>query len=380
MNTASSSKRNYTHAGIAELWVDGVYYGGWKRLRVSRSIECMAGSFEFEVTELWPGQPKAAPVKAGAACRVFLDEQRIVTGFIDTRSVDIDSAKHSVKLVGRDKTGDLIDCSAIHKSGQWHNVKLDQLARDLTKPYGLEVRVLTDVGKPFPSFNIEEGESVFECLERAARQRAVLLTSDEYGDLVIARAGQKKLDVALVEGQNIKAARADFSWKDRHSEYTVKGQGRLGKSGDPEHSEAVGKIKDEIVSRHRPLIVISEVHNTNATAKERAEWERNVRRGRSVRGSITVQGWCDPSGALWRPNCLVSVTSPSLWLADAEMLIVGCVYTLDEERGTLTELAIARPEAFERLEGVSAGKAFSKKLQTKEQRDKKEKVDDWSML
>ena len=74
------------------------------------------------------------------------------------------------------------------------------------------------------------------------------------------------------------------------------------------------------------------------------------------------------------------MTSPSLWLADAEMLIVGCVYTLDEERGTLTELAIARPEAFERLEGVSAGKAFSKKLQTKEQRDKKEKVDDWSLL
>ena len=275
--TNATKHQNYTRAGVAELWVDGVFYGGWKRLRVSRSIECLAGSFEFELTERWPGQPKAAPVKAGAACRVFLDEQRIVTGYIDTRSVDFDSAKHSVKLVGRDKTGDLIDCSAIHKSGQWHNVKLDQLARDLVKPYGLEVHVLTDVGKAFSSFNIEEGESVFECLERAARQRAVLLTSDEYGDLVIARAGQKKLDVALVEGQNIKAARADFSWKDRYSEYTVKGQGRLGKSGDPEHSEAVGTIKDEIVSRHRPLIVISEVHNTNATAKERAEWERKPR-------------------------------------------------------------------------------------------------------
>ena len=377
--TNATKHQNYTRAGVAELWVDGVFYGGWKRLRVSRSIECLAGSFEFEVTERWPAQPKTAPVKAGAACRVFLDEQRIVTGYIDTRSVDFDSAKHSVKLVGRDKTGDLIDCSAIHKSGQWHNVKLDQLARDLVKPYGLKAHVLADVGKPFPSYNLEEGESVWECLERAARQRAVLLTSDEYGDLVIVRAGQKMLDVALVGGQNIKAARADFTWKDRHSEYIVKGQGRLGQDGDPEHSEAVGKAKDEVVSRHRPLIVISEVHNSNATALERAEWERNVRRGRSVRGSITVQGWCDPSGELWRPNCLVSVTSPSLWLADTEMLIVGCVYTLDEERGTLTELAIMRPEAFERLEGVAAGKAFSK-MKTKEQRDKKEKVDDWSLL
>ena len=380
MTTSATPHNNYTRAGKAELWVDGAFYGGWVKLRASRSIECLAGTFDLEITERWPNQPTASPIRAGQRCRLYLDEQRVNTGYVDTRSIDFDSGKHTVRVVGRDKTADLIDCSAIYKSGQWHNVKLDQLARDLLKPYDIKVIVATDVGKAFASFSIEEGESVFECLERAARQRAVLLTSDENGDLVIARAGIRKLDVALVEGQNIKAARADFTWKDRYSEYVVKGQGRLGEFGETEHAAPSGKASDEVISRHRPLVVISEIHSSNATAAERATWEKNVRRGRSVRGSITVQGWCDPSGELWRPNTLVPVTSPTLWLDNAEMLIVGCVYTLDETQGTLTELAIAQPEAFQMLEGVGQGKVFSKKLKTKEQRDKKEKVNDWSAL
>ena len=50
-----------------------------------------------------------------------------------------------------------------------------------------------------------------------------------------------------------------------------------------------------------------------------------------------------------------------------------------DEKGTLTELAIARPEAFQLLEGMGQSKLFGK-LNTKEQRDKKEKYSDWSVL
>ena len=64
------------------------------------------------------------------------------------------------------------------------------------------------------------------------------------------------------------------------------------------------------------------------------------------------------------PNDRITVTSPMLWLDRAEMLIVGCTWTLDE-KGTLTELAIARPEAFQLLEGMGQSKLFGK-LKTKE--------------
>lgn len=367
-----------TPTGIAELKIDGVFYGGWKSLRVSRSIEQMAGTFELEVTERWPGKPQASPIKPGRPCQLLLDGEVVITGYVDTVSPDYDANRHTIRVSGRDKTGDLVDCSAVYKSGQWRKVKLDQLARDLIKPFGINLVIEEDVGSAFASWNIQEGESVFDCLERAARMKALLLTSNPQGDLVITRAGKSRLDHGLVEGENIKGARADFSWKDRFSAYTVKGQGKLGEDGDSAHAAPSGRSADEIVDRYRPLVVLAESHSENATLRDRAEWERNVRRGRSARGSITVQGWRHPGGALWQPNMLVPVTSPMLWLNEAEMLVVGCTWTLDDN-GTLTELAIAKREAFQLLAGVSQSKLFGK-LKTKEQREKREKVEDWSML
>lgn len=367
-----------TTSGIAELKVDGVFYGGWKSLRVTRSIEQMAGTFELEVTERWPGQPQASPIKPGRSCQLLLDGEVVITGYVDLPAPDFDANRHTVRVSGRDKTGDLVDCSAIYKSGQWRKVKIDQLARDLIKPFGIKLVVDTDVGAAFTSWNIQEGESVFDCLERAARMRALLVTSNQDGDLVITRAGKSRLEHGLVEGRNIKAARGEFSWKDRYSTYIVKGQGRLGEDGDAVHAAPSARVVDDVVDRYRPLVVVAESHSENASLRDRAEWERNVRRGRSARGSITVQGWRHAGGALWQPNTLVPVTSPKLWLNDAELLIVGCTWTLDEG-GTQTELAVARPEAFQLLAGVSQSKLFGK-LKTKEQRDKREKVEDWSML
>lgn len=366
-------------SGIAELKVDGVYYGGWKTVRVTRSIEQLAGTFDLEVTERWPGQPAASPIKPGQQGQLFLDGEPVITGYVDTVVADYDATKHTIRVTGRDKTGDLVDCSAVYKTGQWHNVKIDQLARDLLKPYDIKVVIESDTGSAFSSFNIQEGETVFECLERAARMKALLLTSNPEGDLVITRAGNRRLEHGLVEGKNIKGARGEFSWKERFSSYTVKGHGRLGADGDSLHASPSGKSTDEIITRHRPLIVVAESHSHNASLRDRAEWERNVRRGRSARGSITVQGWKNPAGTVWQPNTLVPVTSPMLWLDNAEMLIVGCTWTLDDNGGSLTELAIAKPEAFKLLQGVSQSKLFGK-LKSKELREKREKADDWSML
>ena len=367
-----------TPLGLAELKVNDTLYGGWKSLRATRSIEQVAGTYDLTITERWPGQAEASPIRPGEACQLLLDGEPVITGFSDSLSIDLDADRHGLRVSGRDKTADLVDCSAVHKSGQWHNVKFDQLARDLVKPYGLKVIVEADVGKALSSYNIQEGETVFECLERAARMAALLLTSNPMGELVITRTGNTRLDVALVEGENIKAGRAEFSWKERFSRYTVKGQERLGADGDLEHAAGSGKSTDDVISRHRPLIIVADSHSHKASLRDRAEWERNVRRGRGARGSITVQGWRQPDGELWMPNRLVTVTSPSLWLDCAEMLIVGCTWTLDE-KGTQTELAISRPEAFQLLEGMGQSKLFGK-LKTKEQRDKQEKYSDWSML
>lgn len=365
--------------GRAELYVGTEIFGGWQRVSVTRSIEQIANGFELSVTERWPGQSVSRPIRPGEKCALKLDGETVITGHVDDADPSFGKQAHSLTVKGRDATGDLVDCSAIHKAGQWANAPLDRIARDLCAPFGIKVRVETDVGKPFSSYNIQEGETAFECIERAARLKAVLLISDGEGNLVITRAGKTRAETALVEGENILDGRGQFSWKDRYSIITVKGQERATDDFFGEHAAGPSaSARDDAITRYRPLIVLAEAHGAGATLRDRATWERNVRMGRGNRGTVSVQGWRDGSGKLWQPNTLVTVTSPMLWLDHAEMLIVGCTYTLDDN-GTRTTLAIARREAFDLVAGIGASK-LSKKLNDKEEREKKKKGDDWSML
>lgn len=364
--------------GIGELKVGGSYFGGWTGLSVTRSIEQIAGSFELEVTERWAGQAAVRPIKPGESCQVLLDGEPVITGYVDDVAIEFTADSHTIRISGRDKTGDLVDCSAIYKSGQWSSVTLDTLARDLLAPFGIGVKVATDLGGPLSSHKIEPGETVFECLERAARMKAVLLTSDASGNLVITRASENVIGTVLVEGGNILSASGQFSWKDRHSVYTVKGQEKGSDEWSGEHAaHPSGAATDPVINRYRPLVVLAEEHGHGASFKDRAEWESSVRMGRGNRGSITVQGWCREDGPLWQPNTLVPVRSPLLWL-DAEMLIVGCTWQLGE-RGTATQLSLARREAFVLVSGIGSSK-LNRKLNDKAQAEKKKKGDDWGVI
>ncbi len=356
----------------------GAYYGGWKRLSVSRSIEQVASTFTLEVTDRWAGQDTARPIKPGARCQMLLGGERVIYGFVDVAEPSFDEHGSQLRIEGRDATGDLVDCSAIYKSGQWRGATLDTIARDLLKPFGIGLVVQANVGERFSSFSIQQGETVFECLERAARMRAVLLISDGAGNLVITRAGETLAPVRLEEGVNILAGRASLSWKDRYSRIVVKGQARA--TDDYFGDQAAGPSAagaDEIIDRYRPLIVLAEDHGTPATLAARARWEASVRAGRGNRGIVTVQGWRRSDGQLWAPNVLVSITAATLYL-DAPMLVVGCNYRLDEE-GTFTDLTICRREAFELFGGIGVSR-LKAKLNHKTQREKRKKGDDYGAV
>lgn len=365
-------------SGFAELKIDGRLYGGWKTVSVTRSIEQIAGTFSLDVTDRWGGSAAAWPIKPGARAQLLLDGDTVIDGYVDDAEPSYDSQNAGLRVAGRDRTGDLVDCSAIYKTGQWRGATLDRIARDLIAPFGIGLRVEADVGEPFASYAIQEGETVFECLERAARMRAVLLVSDTAGNLVIARAGDTLVPAALVEGQNILAARATFSWKDRHSRYLVKGQAHATDDFYAEQAAGPsGEALDGVINRHRPLVVLAEEHGAGGSLAARAAWEASVRFGRGNRATITVQGWRRPDGALWQPNTLVAVQSPRLYL-DAPMLIVGCTWRLDDA-GTFTDLTISRREAFVLFDGIGSSRLRAK-LNHKTQSEKRKKGDDYSAV
>lgn len=330
------------------LVVGGQQYGGWKKITIRRGIEQIAGTFELEVTERWAGQDVARPILPGAECKVTIDGQAVITGYVDEAQLRYTSGEHTVSVSGRDRTGDLVDCSA--PPTQFVSRTLVEVATALAKPFGIPVKSEVAAGGTFRSLKGEDGQTVHELLEQAAKIRAVLLLSDGLGGLVITRAGTGRVNTALVLGQNVKEASATFSHRDRYRDYTVKGQiagGGLFGVQDPDasvRSQVIGRAHDAQVTRHRPLTVLADDQVDGKGARDRAQWERNVRAGRAARATYLVNGWRH-AGGLWAPNRMVPVRDIYLGL-NKDMLITGVAMMLDDD-GVRTELTLGFREAWD---------------------------------
>lgn len=364
-------------ANSVELLVSGRLYGGWTRLAIQRSIEQVAGGFALDLTRRWPGADLPVGIVAGLACQVRIGGEPLITGYIDTVETDLAAERASLRVEGRDKTGDLVDCSALHKTGAWRGATLHQIASDIAAPFGIRVNLDADVKEPFKRFALDDGERAFDAIERAARLRGVLVTSNETGDLVLTRASTAHSGVTLKEGLNLKAISATHSWRERHSVVQVKAQVP---GDDDENGTQAAHLKasapDAGINRYRPLVVMAEHGTSSAGLADRARWETQIRLGRGQRGRATVVGWRTDGngfeGALWRPNTLVTIDSPTLNLY-GDMLIVGCDWGLSNE-GTFTDLTFARPEAFELLPGVGASRLASR-LNHRTQGEKRRRKD-----
>lgn len=329
------------------LKVEGQRLTGWTALELTRSLEAVAGSFSLEVSDR-----DGFPVPEGAALELFLEGQALVTGFADVVRPRFDPRSRSVTVQGRDKTADLVDCVPVDAEAEFSDLTLDGLAHELARPFGIEVVVAGDPGAPFPRFALQPGETAFEALERAGRLRGVLLTTDGLGRLVLENPGIARAEVALVEGTksspgNVIAGTGGFNRSERFRRYVVKGS-RPGSDlifGDELQSEA--EAFDDAVRKSRSTLILAEASIDQETAQRRAEWEATVRRARGSALQLVVQGWRQkPGGALWRPNTIARVVSPTLRV-DRELLISATRFRLDARTGTTCELELMPSDAFQ---------------------------------
>ncbi|HGY4723280.1 TPA: phage baseplate assembly protein [Citrobacter amalonaticus] len=338
-------------------------------MSLTSSLDAIAGEFDLTVTTRWS---VAAPrtIKEGLPCQVTLGRDVVLTGYIDEFIPSYDADSVSLKVTGRDKTGDLVDSSVVHKSGQWKGVTLVQLATELCAPFGIGVVNETDPGEPFASVVLEQGETVFELLDRLAKQRGVLLTSDGAGHLVITRASKKRAGTRLVMGKNILAARGRFSWKERNSEYIVKGTASGGgKMWDEQPPSQTGGIRtvtdDPEITRYRPKILVKEDSLTVSGANTRGEWYRSRSLGESRMTEITVAGWRErgDEGPVWAKNQLVDIEDEVqnlnvTWLIKSVTLTEG-------DGGRITVLVMVPPESMDMPAEVAKKKGKGRGKQQK---------------
>jgi prophage tail gpP-like protein len=335
-------------ADVVTLAIDGQRYEGWKAVRITRAIDTLSGDFSLQLTDRERQGADRLKLRAGSACEVQVDGETLITGFIDRVIASIDGGSHSLSIDGRDKSADLIDCSAVPKFSSWVNVPLETIASQIAAPFGITITARASTKPAIRRFALQQGESVFAAIDRLCRYRGLLAVSTADGMIELVTPMQGTASMRIEEGENALALSITHDVSERFSEYLLKGQS----SGDDMLSGKAaagpsGKASDPGVKRYRPLLLIGEEQSDADGLARRAKWEATTRAARAQEASVTVQGWRMANGALWNRNVIAQLVAPSLYV-DAPMLVTSA--TLERsDRGTVTSLLMSPPEAYSQL-------------------------------
>jgi prophage tail gpP-like protein len=345
-------------ADVLTLTVGNQQLTGWQRVSVTRPLAAIPASFSIEVTEKYPNAADI-DLKAGQPCTVKIGADLVLTGYVDRYVSSISPAQHTIRVEGRSKSEDLVDCSAVVQNTSAGSAPVEGLqilngdalaiARKLAAPYNVEIQTtFTGTLPVLPQLNIMLGETVWEIIDRVTRYSELIPYDMPDGSLMFATLGTDAMASGFTIGQNVEAADVMFSMDQRYSEYEghVMSMMALGTDAGV-NSPGVGEIvKDEEVPRFRKLYVVSEqtVMGMPLAAK-RAAWEKNRRWGQSFNFTVTTDSWRDAAGKLWEPNKLASINASQLKLRD-EYWLIGTVTYLRDENGQHAHLSLWPREAF----------------------------------
>jgi prophage tail gpP-like protein len=322
--------------------VNGQTYDGWLQSEVERSLESLAGTFSIPVS-LVPGNPPA--IKRQDAVEVRIGTKAVINGYVLAAEPFYSQLDCGMHVVGRDRTGDLVRCSAIFKGGQWRNVKIDRIIKDIVQPFGLDVVVDTDIGGLLQDFKLNHGETALDAVSRAARLRGVLVTRDDAGRVLLTRAGQLRFKGSIVRGQNVISMAGAGTDDNRHSQYFAYGQ-----SNTIADFEAARSLKatsvDEEMKRYLPLVINAEGNTTGGELQTLVDHTKRVRRGHAYGMRYRVDGWTF-EGEPWPLNQRVVIYDDVAGLDGTEWLICAVKQSCDLKYGDVTDLLVRPIESYD---------------------------------
>jgi prophage tail gpP-like protein len=330
------------------------------------------------------------PVTKGLPAQIYIDGELLLDGYIDKVRTKWSHNKLQQRIIGRDKTGDLVDCAAVPQGpAEFKNVDLLHIATALCMPFGIKVTLLTDIGDPFVRLAIGPHETVLAALEKGARQRSTLLVSDGIGGLQLTKGGNSRAPASIQVGDNVHECEGTQSWEKRFSDVYVKGQTERcagARKGVPVHLDSsvapltgnvapaptvapeasailmTGHATDPEITRYRPTVRLTRTQSGSSSTQEQAEWAVRVARGEGDDLFYTVLDWRapeGPSGTLWRPNQVTALFDPFVMI-DKDMLIAGTKFAYSA-KGMMTKMRVVGVTAYDRINEAAKKKGPKQK-------------------
>jgi prophage tail gpP-like protein len=344
------------------LEVEGINYEGFTDIGVNGALENFSSSFSFSTTvkenSLGVIQNN---LKLGQQARVFIDENLVITGYIESLDISYSAGSHSINVSGRDIGGDLIDSSIRQKS--YIQRDFFKLVNLVLVDNGYSIKVINNVGtltlEPTETIKTEQGDSVFDFLDRYAKKLQVLLKISPNGDLEIIREDDEVVKNFLIndftQNNNILSASLNLSTVNRFNLIEVYSQDN-NKTHTKTGISQKGTATDSNIRATRRKVITMNTASQSKSLIALAEWNINLRRAKGSRYSCKVVGFYSGKD-IWQPNKLVNIVDYTAQVK-GNFLIQGVKFS-QSLQGSFTTLDIVERGAFS-AEGVNSfGNSFA---------------------
>ena len=346
------------------LEVNGERYTGFTNIQIDKSIPALSGKFTFATTvKESPTGVIQNDLKAQDSVRIFIDDNVVLTGYIDNLSISYSTSDHQIVVQGREKTSDLVDCSII--ANPYLQKDFTKLARIVLKDNGYNnISIINKVGNlpvltvdaseknsselPNNEITTQTSESIAEFLYRYARQIQVLLLTNEDGNIEITKEGSNSMSGDLISSgdqANILSASIGISTAERFRTLKIVSQGSSSDFTQSVIEQEITKIDNQIRSPRRIILTVP-TNSQVSSITDLANWNINIRRAKGTRYNCTVQGFYNTRSKkeLWKINNIVQINDDKFQING--LFLIEAVTFSKDLNGSFTDLSIVKRGSF----------------------------------
>jgi prophage tail gpP-like protein len=349
-----------------KLEVNGKHFTDWVSANAELRLDVLSNTFSFE--SINKGDT-SFPVKQGDQVKIYVDDVLVLTGYVEVVTGGGDATNRRFSVTGRDKTGDFLD-SSVDTVEMGEEFTLKQLIEATVKNVNPDtaakkrIQVIDLVqAEPFNSAedlaSADPGQNAFDFVEKFARKRQVLLTSNADGNIVIARSTPTESGAYLRHHggedptNNVLRYSVSYDSTGRYNLYRSVSQPNgslLNVPGLTSTETVVGDdvpadVIDNEIRKGRQFILVSEGAGSVSENQKRIDWQRNIDRARGRTYSATVHGFRNVLGDIYKLNTLIHVHD-SFAAIDTRMLISGLTFQMLPSGGRETVITTVERDAF----------------------------------
>ena len=269
---------------------------------------------------------------------LFVGGELRFSGTMMTVQPRVTESESLVSITAYSRSGVLADVTPTPEQFpiEYKNLKLDKIAKQLCEPIGIEAVLGADAGSVFEKVQLKPGQKILDFLIGLAKQRSLLVRSDQDGNLLFYKANENAGDVVatLSEDRPVLEITPSFNTQEYFSTITGISKTKGGKTGskftveNPAFPEG-GNI--------RPWVY--ELNDTDPADVPSAVRSRVGRmNAETISYDIDLASEVDQNGFYWEPDRFITLEAPKAMVYKETPLYIReskLIYTPDSRSAKL---------------------------------------------